>query len=536
MDPSPHQTAILDCVRNTEKNIIVQACAGSGKTTTLRMICDALSPGLRAVAVCFNKLNADQFQAKLPAHVKASTMHSLGLALTRSRFGRIDVDTKKQTRIIKKLFGKTWDLGFEESHILHCTKKILPLIRANLLDPTEDLVAVRDLLIENVPDWNSSIANADVVALYSKRILAALRKETSRVDFDDMIDFPVHYEIRGDSVYDVILGDEVQDWNKQQAKLVWLLAGTVGERQFSKTANGLDDLLGLEAEEDVAPDVRPTASRVILVGDEKQSIYAFRGADTKSMKNLEESFGCTKLPLSVCYRCAHLVVSRAQQIVGEEFIQPRDDAPTGKVLYRDEYQYNKTMSDLPEGAMVLCRTNAPLMPAALTLIRQGRKACVRGRDIKSNLTRIVEVNKKGLEDDQLGELLSKVYNWSVEKTRALSKVEAYMAAQAVQDQYECIRSLATGANTIKDVFQNINQVFDDTVEGIVLSSCHKAKGLEAEYVVVLGPELMPHPMAEKYGSDEQMVQESNLEYVAVTRAMGTLVFQSIPKPEGQFEV
>ena len=42
MTPSKYQKNILDTVNNTTKNIIIQACAGSGKITTLKMICNEL--------------------------------------------------------------------------------------------------------------------------------------------------------------------------------------------------------------------------------------------------------------------------------------------------------------------------------------------------------------------------------------------------------------------------------------------------------------------------------------------------------------
>jgi len=56
---------------------------------------------------------------------------------------------------------------------------------------------------------------------------------------------------------------------------------------------------------------------------------------------------------------------------------------------------------------------------------------------------------------------------------------------------------------------------DDTHSGIILSSVHRAKGLEAERVFILKPELMPHPLAT---SEQELQQEMNIKYVAITRA------------------
>jgi DNA helicase-2/ATP-dependent DNA helicase PcrA len=64
---------------------------------------------------------------------------------------------------------------------------------------------------------------------------------------------------------------------------------------------------------------------------------------------------------------------------------------------------------------------------------------------------------------------------------------------------------------------------DKSIEGIRLSSIHKAKGLEANRVVLLqlpGASI-PHSAAK---TDWQKQQERNLLYVAITRAITTLTY------------
>jgi len=62
----------------------------------------------------------------------------------------------------------------------------------------------------------------------------------------------------------------------------------------------------------------------------------------------------------------------------------------------------------------------------------------------------------------------------------------------------------------------IEQIFSDNGKaGVKLSSVHRAKGLEANVVWILCPDLMPHPKAEQPWEQEQ---EMNLKYVAITRA------------------
>jgi len=54
---------------------------------------------------------------------------------------------------------------------------------------------------------------------------------------------------------------------------------------------------------------------------------------------------------------------------------------------------------------------------------------------------------------------------------------------------------------------------------VQLSTVHKAKGLEAERVFILRPDLMPHPAAK---SADDMQTEANVEYVAITRTLNEL--------------
>ncbi len=81
-----------------------------------------------------------------------------------------------------------------------------------------------------------------------------------------------------------IMIDEFQDNNDDYRKLLYLLAEQIG-----KEADGIP------AKNDLAPD------KIFLVGDEKQSIYRFRGADVSVFKKLCSEIGQT-IELSINYR------------------------------------------------------------------------------------------------------------------------------------------------------------------------------------------------------------------------------------------
>lgn len=526
MELSKYQKDILDYIRNGTGNIIVQACAGSGKTTTLKEICLALDRSMSVIALCFNKINAVQFGEKLPKFVEASTMHSCGLKIIRNHVRGVKVDTDKANGIYNQLLGKPSRRSPADKELYKVLTKVVPLCRSTLRD-ISNINDVEYVLDNYAPGTSLELITLSDICETGRKVVGMCRDKRRLIDFDDMIDHVVYYGLTPSTHYDVILGDEVQDWNAQQSEFVRLLASQKKSPKPTGDPDILDSILssaGMLADEK-KPE-RPTESRIVLVGDRNQSIYAFRGADTMAMDNLKKTFQCEEFPLSVCYRCPTSVISEAQGVVGEDEILPADGAKEGVVEVRQVSDYTRTLRELPQGAMVLCRTNAPLLPAALQLIRDGRKACVRGRDIASNLISIV--NKFAPKSDSIGDLIDNIRDWSRDKANRLMRNNSHAAAQAVVDQMECIRAVARECDEVGEVSSRINRIFSDDVEEVTFSSAHRSKGLEADYIVILAPELMPHPMALKYGNDESVQQEKNLKYVAVTRSMETLIYQ--PKP------
>jgi superfamily I DNA/RNA helicase len=103
--------------------------------------------------------------------------------------------------------------------------------------------------------------------------------------------------------------------------------------------------------------------------------------------------------------------------------------------------------------------------------------------------------------------------------RKAEKDEAKIAA--IQDKVDCINILAAGLTTIKELTDAIEAIFSDSVQGTTLATVHKAKGLEAPRVFILNPDSMPSRWARQ---EWQLEQERNLQYVAVTRALETLVY------------
>ena len=78
--------------------------------------------------------------------------------------------------------------------------------------------------------------------------------------------------------------------------------------------------------------------------------------------------------------------------------------------------------------------------------------------------------------------------------------------------------------TIKELLSQFENIFKTRKNSIVLCTIHKAKGLECDTVYFLEPGLIPSKFAT---TEEQLIQEENLRYVAVTRAKEKLIYLKV---------
>jgi hypothetical protein len=262
--------------------------------------------------------------------------------------------------------------------------------------------------------------------------------------------------------------------------------------------------------------------RMTFVGDEKQAIMGFAGADATSVKVIADKTQAARLPLSICYRCPKSHLDMAREIVPE--IEHAEHAEDGEVLHLDPDDLHTT---LRQGDMVLCRTNAPLISTCFQLIARGVPAKVRGRDIGKGLTFLVESveDVKGYTWDEFGKCLAEYEAKTIAKLS--DKEGTGSQIQGLQDRAESVRLIQSQTHAkgqcrdAKELKVYINSLFTDSGSVIELSSVHKAKGLEADRVFILRPELLPHPRLNFRWQGEQ---EMNLKYVALTRAKQTLGF------------
>lgn len=488
MQFSKYQKDIFEFVKNGKGNAVVNAVAGSGKTTTIVETLKFIPNDKRVIFLAFNKSIVDELSSRVPDNVQVYTLHSFGLRALRFRFKdkKVNVDQKKvytYLKVISNQWNELDQLTAQESEgYTFRVRKLLSLTKLNLASTENEVLDIAD---KYGFDIRSNEAQRVV------EVLNHLNKTPWIADFDDMVYQPAYRDDFQTLKYDYVFVDECQDLNKAQQALMKKI-------------------------------IKPITGRFIAVGDPQQAIYGFAGADAESYGRLRSTPNTTELPLSVSYRCGKNIIERAQAIVPQ--IQAFEGSIDGEV------RTDGKVNEINGGDMVLCRNKAPLISLTLDFLARGTKAYMMGKnDIAVMLINLVNSTKA----TTIPELYSKMSD-HVEKfvSRKLAtsdmteeQVRNSMGYENLMDKIDCIKAIIKdgSVSTTTGVIEKIERIFDESNRGIILSTIHKAKGLEADNIFVLKQELLPSKSATQ---PWQRTQERNLEYVMITRAKKSLIYLS----------
>ena len=252
------------------------------------------------------------------------------------------------------------------------------------------------------------------------------------------------------------------------------------------------------------------------------SIYGFAGSDDESFDKITEIPNTTILSLSEKYRCGHNIVETVKHIVPQ--IVSHKNNVQGVVNKTD------SVNNIAYGDMVLCRNTYPLVKLCLKFITENKKANVMGADIGKTLIKLIESTNETKTVNAIAKLyadlqtvltrIMRTYNISPENamrkgeyTNALERIKVFEIIY--NDLSEDKREL------VENITAKLAQIFKDERDGILLSTIHRAKGLESDKVFIIHAELMPSPYAKKMW---ELKQEDNLIYVARTRAIQQLSY------------
>lgn len=460
---SDYQKAIFKDIAKGMGHTVVIARAGSGKTSTIVEGFKYLPKGKKTLMVAFNKSIADELKQRAASYIDVMTLHSLGFRAIKQSFGNVVLENNKCRTIVSSIIGDDFDLWELNQSICKCVS----LCKGFLFDTPQKI----EELIDNFGIDTFELSREQFIA-YVIKTLAMCKAQKQVIDFDDMIWFPFVYRLNVGK-FDVVFVDEAQDLNAAQVSMVLSACKSDG--------------------------------RIIAVGDPQQAIYLFRGADSEAINNFTKKLQAKILPLSVTYRCPQKVVKLAQEIV--EDIICSENAKEGIV---ENILANELLKKVKPGDFILSRTNAPLIKYCMALLKAGVPANIQGRDIGANLLAFVKKSKA----KTIVKFIEYVNAWQEQEIQRL--LSEKKSTDVVLDKAECLLNLCEGTLTINDLKETIEKLFNDVDDNkkVILSTTHKAKGLERDRVFML-------VNTYRYGPGV-VGEEANLYYVAVTRTKSEL--------------
>lgn len=285
-----------EAVQHTEGPLLILAGAGSGKTRVITHRIAYLveqcgiSPA-RILGVTFTNKAAEEMRGRIEQLVPSEK----GRRLTISTF---------HAACLKFLRRHIHLLGYKNDFLIYDAADQLALVKGctEALSVNEDLYPPRTFLTrisqlkhqlmspaefaEKGADYGLDDKLKKVYALYQERLVAA-----QGLDFDDLLGLTIRLfesvpEVcrRYREQYEYILVDEYQDTNPAQYRLIRLLTS---ERR-----------------------------NLCVVGDDDQSIYAFRGADVGNILSFERDFPDTKVViLNQNYRSTRTILAAASAVI-----------------------------------------------------------------------------------------------------------------------------------------------------------------------------------------------------------------------------
>lgn len=534
--PSTYQQDILDFfLNNPQSNMLVNALAGSGKSTTACMLSEHSKTS--DLYIAFNASVVEEFKKKIKnPKTKVMTMHSLaysimlynveqeskdsgekpkGFGSQRSK-RTVSLDNFKPHKILDEEITKRYGRYIEFAKRVFLKDNYVNLYNLCRLTLT-DMSSNKDVsrLIDDhvlflyygdegysAPDISEITSTLKILDTKSRQ-----QFETQGViDFTDMLWITFNklkydnWEVPYWALYTNIYCDEVQDFSNIQLNFL----------KFIKRTKG----------------------RYVFIGDFHQAIYNFAGANAQAFNQIPKMFAPVEtFDLPICYRCAKSHLSRVNREYGIPIL-PCDDAPMGFVKTIDK---NKISEYAKAGDMVISRKNKWIAEVVLDLARNGTPIFIEDKDMVAAIKRQI-LSSKCTSVGTLEKFLQKVIsNYNKKLFEIVSKnvreggheeerLEAVAETNSKIDNTSFLLEILEGylenhasSDSISKFSNFIDKLLNTTPSPncVRLCSIHKAKGLEATNVFVLNEAKINYDFR---NSKEQNIQEKNLSYIATTRA------------------
>lgn len=594
-------------VVNTEGPIMLIAGAGSGKTRVLTyriahlMQYHKVDP-FNIMALTFTNKASREMRTRIESIV-GNDAKNLWMGTFHSVFARI-------------LRAEASRLGFPGNFTIYDTDDSKTLIRQIVKEMNLDDKLYKPGLVLNrisgaknrLISWqeylNNPVFEEDDAAnmrpemgkLYKTYVLRCFNADA--MDFDDLL-FNTN----------ILFQENPDVLNKYQQRFHYLL---IDEFQDTNISQYL-----------IAKRLAAVRQNIAVVGDDAQSIYAFRGADIQNILNFERDYPDLKvIKLEQNYRSTQTIVNAANSVINKntaqlrknvwtenetgeliELIKATSDNEEGKLIASSIFETKMQTQSKNSDFVILYRTNSQSRAMEEALRRNNLKYRVVGgvsfyqrKEIKDLISylrfvvnandeqamrRIINLPKRGIGPGTIEKLVVAAYEknkplWEIMENaksylggRGGNQVEEFVTliksfrlTAGKKDAYDTATHVAKNSGIMKELYEdktiegmsryeNVQELLNaikeftddqeredksisaflqevtlltdedrnaDPEESVTLMTIHMAKGLEFDYVYIVGLEEELFPSQMMLSSRADLEEERRLFYVAITRA------------------
>ncbi|MGV9383516.1 UvrD-helicase domain-containing protein [Nonomuraea sp. NPDC003707] len=476
--PTPQQQRIIDAILDDRQQVAVQALAGTGKTTVLRMLAARVAeaaPSKKILYLAFNSSIVNDAKGAFGPNVRVSTFHALARAgLVGGKYAaKLDAVGKgvQRPEEVAEVLGIPDEIIIGEDTVQGVTLARLAMQAVvkfrNSADPELDA--------RHVPTFDTPPSELNRTVLhYAKHAWADITDPQGKLLFDHD-DYQKIWALSRPRLHtDLIFFDEAQDISEVQADVV--------RRQPIQT---------------------------IVVGDSRQSIYGFRGA----VDALDRWPAEVVLPLTQSWRFGHAVAT-----AGNRFLA----LLKSPFLLEGNPHRDSRLGPVPDPDAVLCRTNAGAVAAVIQGLDAGKRVAMvgGGRDLRA-------IAKAA------GELMAR----RPTKHPELAGFKDWDEVREYVEEHPEERGLRTFVRLVdKHKPQGLISIIDQMVPEdtkdpehkpeLIVSTAHKAKGREWDHVLIADD--FSGPTTNEDGTTNlPPAEDLRLAYVTVTRARVSLDIGSL---------
>lgn len=472
IQPTQEQLDIISAFR-TNRVLKVNAVAGSGKTSTLTLL--AQDNNKSSIYICFNRAIAEEARTKFPEHVTCRTSHSLAYA----EFGiMLKHKLERPKGTYRNVAGTSSEIAkyFAIADIESNDETVKPI-------KNTAIAAFAKFTVNNFQNSADDTLSA---------------KHLPNADIKDTLS--KHQGIQKDYLVNQILKYAKLLWNARSnpASDVLCTPDTYLKLyQLSKPVLSYD-IIYLDEAQDSNPAVldivrRQTHCKIAYVGDTYQSIYQFRGA-----VNAMNIIDAPTMLLSKSFRYGSKIAEIAKYVINDA------------IDVKGNENISSSIQALPSSSYTyIFRTNSHLLETAVALIEQGENIHI---DINTrNFVKLLESTQALYKNDYKNvkhEDITPYSTW-------LDLLEASKEEPELRRLVDIVKNKDVG-----DFIRNLTMTTDKQSANILLTTAHKSKGCEWSNVVLAGD----FPLSSSADPlDGMSQQEINLLYVAVTRAIDSIV-------------